>query len=142
MKAVRKGSFFNLVMKKYILFLLLCLLLSSCTNEYERGMIGSYSIKSYKDTFGDFNDRGYELKLNDDNSFEFGNGNEKSKISGKWKAYDDGDYTLIEFTFSDKNTSQGFIGNYKSESAEFEIGNGADGFDKGLKDLSFIKISK
>lgn len=119
---------------KLVLFLLYIMFFISCENKYEKAVIGDYKVMKYKviDSIKGVAVKNLKLSLYDNKKFKIDV--ENRKIIGEWRAYDDGDRTLIEFKIKDK-FAEGVVVGEKLEI--IEMWNGEHLFYKDLEEISF-----
>lgn len=125
-------------MKTFKIFFLLSLLaiFTNCTNQNEKSVIGNYKILSYelKDSLKKSLFEKNSFSLLDDKTFIFKCSD--TKVIGYWKAFDDGDKTMIELIVDDKMIQGNILGKH---SENIVIWNGEQFLNNNLKKISFIR---
>jgi hypothetical protein len=111
-----------------------CITLSSCMNEYESQAIGYYEVDKFEVLDSTKLEELPSLLLNDDKTFvlKFRN----KKVYGKWIADDYGDFTVIDFSFDNRNVQGELFGQMFEK---MEILNPLDFYIKA-KSFSFKRI--
>jgi hypothetical protein len=92
-----------------VIFILGVFLITGCLNRYEKEVCGEYDVDKFElvDTNRVLN---IFPKLSIKSSKEFILSHNDSLYTGQWRAYDNGDNTIIEFFFKDGSITEGLVG--------------------------------